>query len=386
MLLSCVAEKHIEEKEYGLPLSQDDDRVRAAARERVRLLRSIMRERGINGYVVTRRDDFAWLTCGGENSVMLKNELGTAHILITMDRQYLLAYTMDADRVLDEQTPGQGYEAVLANWYDGDPREKAFRLVKGRIASDSGYPGMETLPIGRLHGGLHGVELDRCRWLAAQTDALFTALAGSISAGMTEEGIARLFHSALVYNGIAPEVLITGSEGRTEKYYHALPSGKHAHRHILVHSASSRWGLHANVNRLMCFGAPDGRTLEYHRAAATVHANVLSVLEPGIKYREIFELEKRCYAECGFPDEWKRHYQGGETGYVVGDAELCFTDGAVPFNKAFDWFLTVGGIQTEELSMVTENGTELASMTGSWPRLAVNTRRGEVEVPDIMIV
>ena len=113
-----------------IPIGQNSDSIRSVAEKRVALLRGWLFENHFDGIVITRRDNFAWLTCGGQNNVLLRSEEGTAHILITQKEQYLLAYNMDADRILDEQIPGQQYCPVVIRWYEGDPREKASDLVK----------------------------------------------------------------------------------------------------------------------------------------------------------------------------------------------------------------------------------------------------------------
>ncbi|NPV69632.1 MAG: M24 family metallopeptidase [Firmicutes bacterium] len=345
-----------------------------------------MESQRLDGIIVSRRDNFAWLTCGGDNHVLKHTEYGFGHLLITPERQYLLAFTMDVARILEEQIPGQGYEPIASKWHQGDPRTGAFGLAGKNIASDAGFPGTKAVDIQRVHGPLSELELDRSRWLGHQTALILEEIARWVRPGMSESEIGRQLHSCLVLDGIEPEVIIVGSDDRLERYWHALPSPKRLEKYALIHSASSRWGLHANVNRLVSLGEPPRRIRDAHRAAVTIEGQVLGMLENGVAYSSILQHQKNWYSEMGYPDEWELHFQGGPTGYFVGDPTRCWTDMLVESNQAFDWFITVGGVQVEELVLLTEYGLEVASMGSTWPRTSVSTEKGKIVIPDIYIL
>ena len=228
-----------------------------------------------------------------------------------------------------------------------------------------------------MHGKLYEVELNRIRWISHVTALLFEEIAGKICAGMEEDEVARLLHASLILQGIQPEVIITGSDERITKYWHALPSSKKIERYALVHGASSRWGLHANVNRLIAFGEPPQEIRRAHEAAAVIEAKIIGMLQPGVSYAHIHAMQKQWYAELGYGDDWKFHFQGGPTGYYLGDATRCFTEMKVEDDQAFDWFITVGGVQVEELTLLSNHQAEVASKGESWPQFSVTTDTGK---------
>src|SRR5512134_2146622 len=86
-----------------LPASQDDPRVQALAAERRSQLRAWMAASGFDAVLISRRDHFAWLTGGGDNRVLNSTEYGFGHLLLTAERHFLLAHTMDALRLFEEQ-------------------------------------------------------------------------------------------------------------------------------------------------------------------------------------------------------------------------------------------------------------------------------------------
>ena len=369
-----------------LPANRTDARILAVAAERRERLRAWMAGQGLAGVLLSRRDNFAWLTGGGESHVLRGTEVGSGHLLVTPRQQYLIAYSMDAERLLDEQLPGQEYQPVVIRWYEGDPRAQALHLAGERLAADTPLPGAQLAAeeITRLHGPLAPFELDRCRWLARQTALNLEALAEWARPGLSEEAIGRQMAAAFAGQGIDLEVVIVGSDARLGRIWHATPSPKPVERYCSIHAAACRWGLHANVNRFVCFSPPPEAVRRAHAAAVTIQARVLASIQPELPYAAVLERQKAWYAELGYPEDWRRHFQGGPTGYFIGD-DRSATDLRVEAGTAFDWFITVQGIQVEELSLLTGSGLEIASLGERWPRACIETAGGPVVVPDLWV-
>ena len=374
--------------EDRLPQAQGDPRILAETASKLERLREWMRVQDLDGVLISRRDNFAWLTVGGDNHVLKNTETGAGHLLITPDEQTLLAYSMDARRILEEQLPGQRYETLTRRWYEGDPRGLASTLVKGRLAADTPLPGCEerSLEISRLHDPLTELEIDRCRWLGRQTALLLEALAGWVQPGMSEQQIARQMQAAFTLQGIELDVVIVGSDERVERLRHSLPTNQKVEKYVMVHPAARRWGLHANVCRSISFGKPKEAIRQAYRAAATIETQVLGMLQPGVRFADILQQQKIWYRENGFPEEWREHFQGGPTGYVPADPTRCQTEMRVVANQAYDWFITLPGVMAEELALLTGEGVEVASSGADWPLIAIPTLKGEIRVPDLLVV
>ena len=98
-------------------------------------------------------------------------------------------------------------------------------------------------------------------------------------------------------------------------------------------------------------------------------------------------MQKQWYAEQGYHDEWRNHFQGGPTGYVIVDAGRCMTDKVIQVNQPYEWFITITGTKMGELSLLTENGLEISSFQKSdWPGMEVKTPKGEIVVPDLLVL
>ncbi len=371
-----------------LPKHMDDDWVRRDAAEKLRRLRLWLAQAGLAGVLLSRRDNFAWATSGGDSRVLNNSEAGFGHLLVTPERHYLLAHSMDAARLFEEQVPGQGYELVSLRWHQGDPRRQAQALAGGPLAADLPLEGAQLTnqQVSWLHYPLTELEIQRSRWLGHKTGTLLEELALQVAPGMSEVSIARRMQAAFMMEGIDLDVAIVGSDERIFRYRHPLPTRKPVSSYLLLHPAARRWGLHANVSRSLHFGAPPPPVEGAYQAAAALEARLLSRLAPGLPFARILELQKEWYAQLGFPGEWELHFQGGPTGYGVVDAERCLTDSRVQLDQAFDWFITITGAKVEELTLLTGGGVEITSQAGGWPSVQVPTGQGPFAVPALWVL
>ncbi|MGQ9626768.1 MAG: M24 family metallopeptidase [Anaerolineae bacterium] len=357
--------------------------------EKERRVRAFLDKEGLDALALTRRDNFAWFTCGGDNHVVTTSEEGFTTLVITRDKKYAVAYIMDGPRVMDEEISGQGFELVSLRWYEGSLAEKVLELTRGmKVGADTPLAGCRfyTSELVDLHYPLTELELRRCRWIGARCAEILQRVAHWVEPGMTEVEIGARILEEYGRLGMTIDVLIIGTDERVAKYRHPMPTEKRLERYVILHPAARKWGLHANITRSVHFGPPPEGILRAYRAAATIEANIIGRLAPGLLFSEILALEKRLYADLGYPEEWRNHFQGGIIGYILIDPTRCLKEGeAVRRNQAFDWFITITGAKVEELSMVTDEGPEIPSLGTWWPRLAFEVEGREIEVPDILV-
>ena len=142
-------------------------------------------------------------------------------------------------------------------------------------------------------------------------------------------------------------------------------------RFALLAVTAEREGLHVSLTRVVSFGPPPRELERAVRAAAEVDAAVLRASRPGATLGELFEVLVRAYAEQGFPEEWRRHHQGGLTGYrgrevfaVPGDPTPLPESYAVAWNPS-----VTGGGKSEDTALVTSAGVEVVTRTSDLPEL-----------------
>lgn len=328
-----------------------------------------------NGYgamIIGRRDNFSWFTDGGNNRVIVPDSSGFGVLLITMDKVYLIAQVMDGRRIMEEELQGIDVEYVPLYWYECSREQKALELAKGlKVVSDVMIDGADYLPdaIYRLHYPLTENEIEKLRWLGRTTEEAILNTSKNVRPGMTEHEVEAMLLYECAKHNIQCDVLLVGSDERIFKYRHPNPSDKKIDKYVLLHPAARKWGLHVNVTRMMYIGGSIPEEIERkYDAVSMIEAAVISMCEPGTSFSQILEVQKKLYKELGYEDEWKNHYPGGITGYMVADPTLSKDPAniVVP-NQAYDWFITITGVKVEELSINKGSGQEILSVSGQWP-------------------
>lgn len=358
-------------------------------KEKERRVREFLNISGYEAVIIGRQDNFSWYTCGGNNRVVITSELGFSILIITLDKTYLVSQVMDGPRTMDEELQGVDIEPVFLRWYEESREEMAEKLIKGlKAISDIPLHGAEYSPseIYNLHDPLTEKEIEKCRWIGSKTEEIIRKVADEIKPGMTEHEVEAMLHFEYAKYNITPEVMLIGSDERISKYRHPCPSDKKIERLVMLHPGVKKWGIHANVSRMVYFGdeIPEDIKKRY-KAACEIEAAAISMCVPGTKFSQILEVEKKVYKENGFEDEWRNHFQGGITGYLLADAALCKNPNAiVKINQTYDWFITITGVKVEELSINTAKGVEVLSSTGRWPTETFEYNGKRLKLPQIL--
>jgi antitoxin VapB len=228
--------------------------------------------------------------------------------------------------------------------------------------------------------------MQRLRWVGNTSHMLLAQVAREIQPGMSELEIAARIQEAYTRNDMTLDVLIVGVDERISHYRHPLPTRRVLERYALLHPAARRWGLHANITRLVHFGPPPDAIQRAVDGVLTIEGRIMGMLSEGVYFAQILAEQKQWYAEVGFPEDWKYHFQGGTTGYIAADPTHSLNPTAMVKNyMAFDYFVTITGAKAENLSLLTADGIEIASKGENWPMRSVRTLAGEIEVPDMLI-
>ena len=381
--------KYIVKNISVLNIPRDDPSIIKASRVKMDKVKNWLIERSYDALILSRRENFFWLTTGGDPIVVNSSENGIACLVITPKKHYLVSHVMDATRLAEEQIPEQNYKIVDIKWYDGNPSIYALKTVNGRIASDSELPGTEnqTFEITDLHYPLVDIEIERLRWLGSMMNDIYTEMKGGIKRGMTEVELAAEFKYLQSLQGIASDVLIVGSDERIFKYRHPMPTEKTIDKYVMLHSAARKWGLHAPITRSFHFSEPPDKVMKAFQAVALVQAATFTNIKNDTPYKDILEIQKTWYARAGYPGEWQNHFQGGPTGYVSVNATNCLRDTRVKTRTAFEWFITVPGAKTAELSLLSKKGLEILSCgSGDWPLVDIKINESQMKIPGICII
>ena len=356
--------------------------------EKKERLRTYMEMNGYDSIILSKRENFAWFTCGGDNKVLRNSDDGSGILVISKNSVIFLAYYMDSDRIYDDELQGLDIEKKVMYWYEGDRCEYAMKFTNGKVAADSNIKGADNrwYDFVQLHYPLTENEVKRYRELGAVCDGLLTDIAGKINPGMSEHDIEAEILYAYGKHNMTPKVLLVGTDERIEKYRHPNASSKKLKKLVLIHPAVEKNNLHANITRMIYFGDKLPEELEKkYDLLNYLQAQFFSMAKTGIGYLDIYNERKKILDENGYPDEWKYHAMGCITGYVLGTDLPFINNEAVKKNMPLDIYITLRGAKVEELAITGDNGAEVLSATGKWPLKGYEYKEKLYHLPAIML-
>lgn len=358
--------------------------------EKMNRVREFLAERALGGVLITGVNNFSWITAGvADNHIVLTSETGAASLLLMQDgRKYLIANDSEAPRLMAEDLRGLGYEAQGYDWYEQKNKLRIIREIAGgeRIGSDLGFDDLPVVDLAPLRFRLLDSELNKYRWLGRHTAEAIESVCRVIEPGMSEREIEAMASDALMRSGIRPTVLLIGVDERIYNYRHATPSDWRLVKYAMVNVCARRWGLIVAATRFVHFGILPEELKTKLRAAAYVNAQFQAHTRPRMKASELFEMAKRWYLDCNFPDEWRRHHQGGAIGYAEREwlaAPDCYAVVETP--QGFAWNPTVQGAKVEDTIIAFEDRVENITATDGFPSLEVEVNDRLYRSPDILI-
>lgn len=287
-----------------------------------------------------------WLLCGLGQPV----SAGDSQYTVAVDDGFARVHfpDLEAPRVASEERWEElGYDAVPFPWHEGPP-----------VA--------DTRPdLAELRRALEAEEVERYRSIGRDAARILADTLAALRPQSTELAVAGELAGRFRAQGFTTPVVLVGGERRMRIYRHPLPTGEQLGASVLIGVTVERAGLHVSLSRVASFGPAPAALREAVRAAVAVEAAVLRASKPGETLGSLFDVIAGAYAEQGLEGEWRRHHQGGITGYRgreafarPGDAtplpEVC----AVAFNPT-----VTGGGKSENTAIVTAGGVEILTAT-----------------------
>ena len=348
-----------------------------------------LRSEGLDGVLLKRNENIAWLTGGAvELRVLTPNETGVASLLVTAEGgRYYLTTANEAPRLHDEEFGALDFEPVIFPWYANDTDQRALELARDQVASDTPIPGFAPARLYPLRASLQETEIERFRWLGAQTADAVTAVLKQLKPGQTEYEMEAEVAAALLSRGILPSVYLMAADERILRYKHAVARGKKIDKYAMINLCARKWGLTLSITRFAHFGSLPSELEERFHAAAQVNAALHDASRVGATSAELFRVAKDAYAAQGFPGDEQLHHQGGATGYWEREW-IATPEGAetVVNNQAFAWNPSVRGGKVEDTVLLRDGQIELLTPTPELPALASSANGNSYPATGVLIL
>jgi Xaa-Pro aminopeptidase len=361
----------------------------AEAQEKERRIHEMLDRLGYDSLIITRRDHFAWLSCGGRAVVAYTVPDSPVFLVITPKEKYAVGISIDLLRTMDDELEGQGYQPISLPSFGKSPAEAALEVAHGKVAADSSMiPGADDigLEVRTLHEPFTPEEMERYAAVSLESGEILHELANWVEPGMTERQVWAQAWKLYLEHNFEGCCMFVGSDERIRLYRHAVPSAKPIDKAVLLAPAAAKWGLHVPASRMVYFEEPPEDIRRRFQAVATMQAAMVSSVRPGVKLNDLLNLCFSLFESLGYPEERNVHYHGGPAGYQANYPERCQDpDEVVMANMAFAWYMTIAGAKSEELMLVDEGGASLKSVAPGWPMLEIEYEGQKVPVPDILI-
>lgn len=341
-----------------------------------------------DGVFFRKRSNFAWITGGKDNHIVNITENGVADLVIFADKKYCITSKMELARIHDEEIEGLGYEFITTEWYES--HDAAVRsLCEGKlIASDVHFQPFEqcTSELSALRYTLTEEEKERYRWLAQKAAKAVESTAREIQPGWTEFEIQAHLASKVIKEGINPQVILVSTDERVFNYRHPIPTEKKLQSYAMIVICAEKWGLVANVTRLVHFG-PLPKVLEDNKhKLVNIDIAMNRATRPGTLIKDVLESGFEQYRAAGYGEDWRFLHQGGPTGYESREfLAVPEGPGVVNLHQAFAWNPAIRGIKSEDTILVGEEDNEVLTHTGEWVYIEVQQDGKTYLRPDILV-
>ncbi|SFI08016.1 Xaa-Pro aminopeptidase [Planctomicrobium piriforme] len=351
-------------------------------------INEFLRSAGFDGLLIQDPTNYAWLTCGGDNSRRGNAAEPVAAILVTPEARVVLCNNVDSGQIFDRDLMGLGFLLKERPWTE-DLTVLRLDVCRGRkIVSDRPFLGIEQglADLRPLRQQLGSREVQQLRDLGREVAHAIEATARNFEAGATEAEIAGHLAHRLLKRQIQPASLQVMADAQGWRYRHWAYGTDRVERHCVISAIGRRHGLHAGATRTVCIGAPSDELQKVHRLATLVQATGIYFSQPGWTMEETWKRVARIYEKFDVPDEWRCAEQAEIIGYspsempVLPHSQQPFQAGTAVF-----WHPSVRSSLVGDTVLVAEGGCEILTPSQNWPVISVKVKGATVERPSLLI-
>ncbi len=346
-------------------------------------LKGFLKAKDLRGVLLSTRANYSWLSCGLTNRIRSDVEKGVASLWVTPKGVELWCNNIEEPRFKEEEAKGLPIKYRVHPWYEG-----ANIPGLSKVASDDGAFGTKNLKdeIAQLRWSLTQEEISRYRKVGKLSGEAVNVVARKVKPGWTEQRVEAELSRELFLRGLEASVILVGADERLKRYRHPLPTEHKMKKIVMMVICAKGYGLIANLTRIVNFGKIPADLKRRHEACVRVECAMWHETTPGVEARDVFQAGALEYARHGFDGEWKKHHQGGPTGYETRDYLATPNEKReIQLNQAVAWNPSITGTKSEDTILVTAKGLEVLTPTPSWPMLKVKYGGKEYLRPDILL-
>ena len=210
------------------------------------------------------------------------------------------------------------------------------------------------------------VEIERLRQASSVTENAITSALGQMQQGSTDIDLHREFLFSIVHRGARPYFEVIGVGTRTS-LCNAEPNGSTLERNSIIRfDVGCKYMMYcSDIARNAVFGEVSCRIGRYYQAVLAGEQAGLEAIRPGVTAAELFQVMVDTVRDNGIP-HYERHHcghgiglDGYETPLIAPNDTTVLEEGMVLCLETPYYELGLGGLQVEDMVLVTSDGCEL---------------------------
>ena len=353
-------------------------------------VRKLLDELNLDGILIKRISNFAWLTGGGINYVGITAEVGICPILITREKDYVISNAVEMPRLRDEELVAeQGYEQRSYPWHNdaGEGETVAAIMKGGKLGSDFGFPGSADVSgrLNELRWSLTHWEVERYRDLGRKTSLAIEETCKTIRPGDKECEVTGRLMERLWADRMDYITTFCAADDRIAKYRHPVTTERKIEKRAMLCVNSRKNGLIISLTRFVQFGKVPADLRKKYNDNVHIDCVLMANTVPGQPVVKPFEKAIQAYRDLGYEGEYELHHQGGPIGYVGREMRVHWGTKELVFeNQGFAWNPSVTGSKSEDVMLATSKGPELLSFPVVYPKLELEVDGHRFVRPDIL--
>lgn len=328
--------------------------------------------------VVTQQKNISWLL-GGRSHVNIASEPGCCMVVVAGGRCTLVANNIESARLQEEEIEPDALDglesACVWNWFEPADKERIVRELTAGLGPPKTDVELEAR-FQELRSAADEERWDDWRQLGLLTSEAIEQAALELARGDSETKIAGRLAYQCYERGLEPIVNLVAVDERASARRHPLPTGKTLDTYAMLVVCARSGGKIASATRLVHFGAVPEPLARKFRAVIEIDARLNDATTEAKPLGKLFDELTGFYRDAGFPDEYKRHHQGGLTGYATREKLAAPGEAAtVKPGQLYAWNPSIEGVKSEDTMMVRAEGNTFVTPIVRFP--SVDIRVGD---------
>jgi antitoxin VapB len=345
----------------------------SAFNQRLQPLRELMKEKGLDSFVLRRNPNLAWAIAGRAH-VPTTIDMACFDLIITQDSATAITNVVEAPRLIAEELPSE-VTVKSIKWSEG---RDSLLPTGPKVGSDQ--PGADRIDLGveveMIRASLIESDLVRFKEICVDAAVALGNAMKQVESSDREIDVAGLITHSLWQANLEIAFLGVAGQDRVHKFRHPLPTDAVVGNRVSASICAKRKGLIASITRIVTFGEVTDQMVADYTSIFKVEAALLDATVVGAPFSDPINAAIAAYPANGFDaDEWTKHHQGGPTGFLPRDwpANQSSTR-LIAENQPIAWNPTGKGWKAEDTILATSSGIKVLSVDTDWPSFEVSGR------------